>query len=229
MKKLFLLTTLTLALFSAKAQTTNQEPVIVVSGVGNVKIKPDEAVLYIGSEVKGKDATAVKKENDKAISQMIAFLKKNKISEKDYQSDNISLNREHDYETKTDYFVARQILTINLKDLSTYETIMFGLINAGANTIQSVEFKSSKKANYETEARTLAVENAHKKAIDYGKALKQEVGKAVYLSEYSQVINPRVYNLETKMVAADASIGQTAAPGEVEVSSLITVHYQLIQ
>lgn len=229
MKKLFYLALATFAISTLNAQTVNQAPIIVVSGEGNVKIKPDEAVISIGSEIKGKDATEVKLENDKIISKMIAFLKKNKIEDKFYQSQNISLNRQHDYETKTDYFVASQILTIQLKDLSKYENIMFGLIEAGANTIYGVEFKSSKTASYETEARTKAVENAQNKANDYGKALNQPVGKAVYLSEFSQVVNPRVYNMEAKMMSQDSSSGQTAAPGEIVITSNITVHYQLGQ
>lgn len=227
MRKILFLATAIIATTTTQAQTNLQEPVIVVSGEGNVKLKADEAVLTIGSEIKGKDATTVKLENDKVISKMIAFLKKNKIEDKNFQSQNISLNRQYDYETKTDYFVATQILTIQLKDLSKYETIMFGLIDAGANTIQGVEFKSSKTALYETEARTKAVENAKNKAFDYGKALNQPVGKAVYLSEFSQVVNPRIYTMEAKMMAADASNGKTAAPGEIEITSNITVHYQL--
>lgn len=227
MKKILFIATAIIASATTQAQNTIQEPVIVVSGEGNVKIKPDEAVLTIGSEIKGKDAASVKLENDKVISKMIAFLKKNKIEDKDFQSQNISLNRQYDYETKTEYFQATQILTVQLKDLSKYETIMFGLIEAGANTIHGVEFKSSKTASYETEARTKAVENAKNKATDYGKALNQPVGQAVYLSEFSQVVNPRIYTMEAKMMSADASNGQTAAPGEITITSNITVHYQL--
>jgi len=229
MKKILFLATSILATTTFQAQTAIQQPTIVVNGQGNVKIKADEAVLTIGSDIKGKDAATVKLENDKVISKMIAFLKKNKIEDKNYQSQNISLNRQYDYETKTEYYVASQILTIELKDLSKYETIMFGLIEAGANTIHGVEFKSSKTAFYETEARSKAVENAKNKATDYGKALNQPVGKAIYLSEFSQVVNPRIYNMEAKMMSADAGSGQTAAPGEIEVSSTITVHYQLGQ
>nr|WP_317632929.1 SIMPL domain-containing protein [uncultured Flavobacterium sp.] len=227
MKKIIYLLVAIITTVTTQAQNTNQEPVIIVNGQGSVKVKPDQAVLSIGSEIKGKDATNVKKENDKVISNMIAFLKKNKISEKDYQSQNISLYRQYDYENKQDYYLANQILTIQLNDLSKYETIMFGLIEAGANTIQGVEFKSSKTTSYESEARTKAVENAQNKASDYGKALKQPVGKAVYLSEYSQVVNPRIYAMEAKMLSTSADAGQTAAAGEIEISSNITVHYQL--
>lgn len=227
MNKIFLVATIAMIGLATQAQNTIQEPVIVVNGQGTVKITPDQATMSIGSEIRGKDATKVKIENDKVISKMIAFLKKNKIEEKDFKSQNISLNREYDYETKTENFVATQILTINLNDLSKYETIMLGLIQSGANTIQGVEFKSSKTAAYETEARTKAVEDSKKKATDYGKALNQPVGKAIYLSEFSQVVNPRIYSMEAKMMSADVSGGQTAAPGEIEVSSTITVHYKL--
>lgn len=227
MKKIFFIATAVLFTLNTQAQTFKEEPVIVVNGQGSVKVQPDEVVLTIGSEIKGKDASIVKKENDKVMAKMISFLKKEKISEKDYQTQNVSLNRQYDYETKTEYYVASQILTIQLNDLSKYETIMFGLVDAGANTIQGVEFKSSKTADYESEARSKAVDNAKNKAKDYGKALKQDVGSAVFLSENSHVINPRIYNLEAKMLSADSANRQTVAPGEIEITSNIVVHFQL--
>jgi len=229
MKKVLFLAAVLVTTLTTQAQNNTQEPIIVVNGVGNIKVKADQAVVSIGAETKGKDAATVKIENDKIISKMIAFLKKNKIEEKDFQSLNISLNKQRDYEEKQDYFVANQILNIQLKDLSKYETIMFGLIQSGANIIQGVEFKSSKSASFEAEARTKAVADASKKATDYGKALNQPIGKAVFLSDYSQVINPRIYTMEAKMLSASADGGQTVAPGEIEISSNITVHYKLGQ
>lgn len=210
-----------------QAQNNTEAPRIVVTGEGKTSISPDEAVLSIGAEIKGKNAATVKLENDKIISNMIAFLKKNNIAEKDFKTQNVSLNKQRDYEEKEDYFVANQILTIHLRDISKYETIMFGLINAGANTIQGVEFKSSKTASFETEVRAKAVEDAKKKANDFAKPLNQSVGKAIFVSDNSQVINPRLYAMEAKMMAADASGSQTVAPGEIEIISNVTIHFQL--
>ena len=104
---------------------------------------------------------------------------------------------------------------------------MFGLIKAGANTIQGIEFKSSKTTSYETEVRAKAVEDAKKKANDYAKPLNQSVGKAIFVSDNSQVINPRIYTMEAKMMSVDASGGETAAPGEIEIISNVTIHFQL--
>lgn len=227
MKKLLFIALTLITSLSMQAQNNTESPKIVVTGEGKTSIKPDEAVLSIGAEIKGKDAAVVKAENDKIIANMIAFLKKNNIAEKDFQSQNISLNKQRDYEEKQDYFVANQILTVHLRDISKYETIMFGLIKAGANTIQGVEFKSSKTASYETEVRAKAVEDAKKKANDYAKPLNQSVGKAIFVSDNSQVINPRIYAMEAKMMSADASGGETAAPGEIEIISNVTIHFQL--
>lgn len=227
MKKLLFIALTLITSLSMQAQNNTEAPRIVVTGEGKTSISPDEAVLSIGAEIKGKNAATVKLENDKIISNMIAFLKKNNIAEKDFKTQNVSLNKQRDYEEKEDYFVANQILTIHLRDISKYETIMFGLINAGANTIQGVEFKSSKTASFETEVRAKAVEDAKKKANDFAKPLNQSVGKAIFVSDNSQVINPRLYAMEAKMMAADASGSQTVAPGEIEIISNVTIHFQL--
>ncbi|WP_430613252.1 SIMPL domain-containing protein [Flavobacterium sp. JP2137] len=214
---------------NAQNPTAMQTPQISVSGVGKVSIKPDQATITIGTENRGSEAVAVKKENDVAIANIIKYLKKMKIAEKDYQTQRVNLYKNRDYETKQDYFQANQTITIQLKDLANYEELMLGLIQAGANQIQGVEFKSSKEADYQTEARTKAVANAKKKATDYANALGQKVGKAIFVSDESVSYSPRpvMYAAKAGMSADMESLDQTLAIGEIEVSANVSINFNL--
>ncbi len=213
---------------NAQNPTGMQTPQIAVSGTGKVSITPDQAVITIGTENRGSDAVAVKKENDATIASIIKYIKKMKIEEKDYKSQRINLYKNRDYETKQDYYQANQTITIQLKDLSKYEELMLGLIQAGANQIQGVEFKSSKAADYQTEARTKAVADAKKKATDYANALGQKVGKAVFVSDESVAYSPRPVMYAAKAGAsADMALDQTLAIGEIEVSSNVSINFSL--
>lgn len=59
MKKIFLV--LTLITTMLQAQELKQVPSISVSGEGKIKVIPDEAIITLGVQNNGKDATEVKK------------------------------------------------------------------------------------------------------------------------------------------------------------------------
>src|SRR5690606_31195539 len=126
------------------------------------------------------------------------------------------------------YFVANQTVTITLRNLENYETIMADLINAGANNIQGVEFKSTQTDKVASEIRAKAVLDAKKKAQDYAGALNQSIGKALIISDQSYVNVPRVYAMKTAMVEADAAGAErTLALAEIEISITVNVVFEL--
>lgn len=62
MKKLVLVLTLVTTAMMAQNTVTEPVPQISVSGEGKIKVTPDEALITLGVENTGKDATEVKKE-----------------------------------------------------------------------------------------------------------------------------------------------------------------------
>ena len=158
---------------------------------------------------------------------MIQVIKKAQIQEKDYQTDRINLYKTREYQEKKDYFVASQSINITLRNLEQYEKLMSDLMNAGANSIQGVEFKSTKTETVASEIRAKAVLNAKKKAEDYAGALNQNIGKALIISDQSMVNNPRVYMMKTAMADESAGMDQTLAVGEIEISTNVNVVFEL--
>ncbi|MES2487252.1 MAG: SIMPL domain-containing protein, partial [Bacteroidota bacterium] len=68
---------------------------------------------------------------------------------------------------------------------------MMGVTDAGANEIQGVTFKTSKQAEYESQARVKAVADARSKANDYAGALNQKVGTAITVTDNTQTFFPQ--------------------------------------
>ena len=210
------------------AQGNTITPQVNVNGEGSVKIKPDYAIISIGSEIKELDSAKAKKQNDDIIAKMIQVIKKAQIQEKDFQTDRINLYKTREYQEKKDYFVASQSINITLRNLEQYEKLMSDLMNAGANSIQGVEFKSTKTETVASEIRAKAVLNAKKKAEDYAGALNQNIGKALIISDQSMVNNPRVYMMKANAMSADAAgMEQTLAVGEIEISTNVNVVFEL--
>ena len=166
MKKTVLILALLVAGISQAQEPKPQVPQISVTGEGKVKVTPDQAVVTVGFQNSGKDAKEVKTLNDEVVDKVIKFLKKSGIPSTDYKTNNVSLNKSYDYEKKKYTFMANQTLSITLKDLSKYDEIMMGLNDAGVNTIQGVEFKSSKMEEIEREARKKTMNNDKQKATN---------------------------------------------------------------
>lgn len=229
MKKTVVMIALIIAVTVQAQDQKAQVPQISVTGEGKVKVVPDQAVVTVGFQNSGKDANEVKTLNDEVVDKVIKFLKKSGIPATDYKTNNVSLNKSYDYEKKKYNFQANQTLSITLKDLSKYDDVMMGLNDAGVNTIQGVEFKSSKMEDYEREARKKAILNAKQKATDYVSVLEQRVGKALLITDNSQTYYPQpMYKGGMMAMAADSTeTRETLAVGELEVITNVSVTFAL--
>ncbi|WP_300568947.1 SIMPL domain-containing protein [Flavobacterium sp.] len=213
----------------AQDQKQNPIPQINVAGEGKIKVTPDQVIITLGVENTGKDATEVKKANDAIIDKVIKFIKQSNIPQSDYQTTNVSLNKNYDYEKKKYNYVASQTISVTLKDIKKYDEFMMGITDTGITNINGVEFKSSKIEQYQTEARKKAMLDAKQKALDYTSVLNQKVGKAILISDNSQTYYPQpVYRAAMmKSDSAAAEVKETLAIGEIEVTANVQVAFIL--
>ena len=210
-------------------QEVKQVPQINVSGEGKIKVIPDEATIAVTVETKGNIAKDVKKQNDEKIEAVLKFIKKMNLAPADYKTQRVALNPQYDYEKKKHNYNATQTIEILLRDLSKYDELMDGLVDSGINRIDNVTFQSSKLAQYESEARKLAMKEAKMKAEDYVSVLGQKVGKAMTISDNSNSYQPQpVYARMKSMAMEDSSAPrETLAVGEINIIANVTVSFIL--
>lgn len=229
MKKIILL--LALVTTTIQAQEQKQVPQITVSGEGNIKVTPDEAFITVAVENTGKEAVEVKKKNDETVDKVLKLIKQRGIPTADYQTQRVNLYKNYDYNTKKYNYVANQTISIHLKDLTKYDKLMMDIVDSGINSIQGIEFKSSKIKEYESQARKKAILDAKQKAEDYVSVLAgQKVGKALVISDNSYTNYPRpvLAEMKTMAMADGASTPQeTLAIGEIEIISNVSVSFAL--
>lgn len=226
MKKILLALVFAVSSFGFAQVQQNTPPQISVAGEGKVTVVPDEAEISIGVSNTGSDANTVKKANDAAIDAILKYLKAQKLDPKDIQTERVSLNR-YETEKKKFQYSATQTISIHLRDLNRYDAIMMGVMDAGANTINGVTFKTSKEEQYKSEARMKAVADARKKADDYTKALGQKLGKALLVTDNSQTYYPMVRTAMFKAEAAMMDTKETLAPGEITITANVSISYGL--
>ncbi|WP_395043278.1 SIMPL domain-containing protein [Flavobacterium sp.] len=229
MKKLVLIT-LTLFATMSQAQEQKQIPQVSVTGEGKIKVKPDQVEINFGVENLGKDAQEVKKLNDEKVDKVVKYIKKFGIPLSDFQTTNVTLNRNYDYDKKKYNYQASQNISILLKDVSKYDALMMGLVDNGINNISDIEFKSSKIEEHKSEARKAAMRDAKKKAEDYVSVLNQKVGKALLITDnptnYFQP-QPMYKNMAMAQDASSEAPQETLAVGEIQVVTNVSVSFML--
>lgn len=211
-------------------QEIKQIPLINVNGEGKVKVAPDQVCISASVETKGNNAKDVKKQNDEKMDAVLKFIKKMNIPTADFKTKQVALNPQYDYEKKKTSYNATQTVEIVVKDLTKYDELMEGLVQQGINRIDRVSFESSKLAQYESEARKLAMKDAKVKAEEYVSVLGQKVGKAFTISDNSQVYRPQPMYAAMRMKEADAMGGasnETLAIGEIEITANVSVSFVL--
>lgn len=229
MKKLVLFLTIMFMTMSY-GQEIKQIPLINVNGEGKVKVAPDQVCISASVETKGNNAKDVKKQNDEKMDAVLKFIKKMNIPTADFKTKQVALNPQYDYEKKKTSYNATQTVEIVVKDLAKYDELMEGLVQQGINRIDKVSFETSKLAQYESEARKLAMKDAKVKAEEYVSVLGQKVGKAFTISDNSQVYRPQPMYAAMRMKEADSLGGasnETLAIGEIEITANVSVSFVL--
>ena len=139
-----------------QAQEIKTIPQISVTGEGKVSVVPDQVFISVTVETKGAVSSEVKKQNDNAIEKVIQFINKFKLPKEDVQTKQVVLNPQYNYEQKKQQYYASQTIDIELKNIKQYDDLMEGLVSAGINKINRVEFKTSKLELHQSEARKIA-------------------------------------------------------------------------
>jgi uncharacterized protein YggE len=211
------------------AQEIKQVPQVSVTGEGKIKVVPDQVSIIATVETKGNNAKDVKKENDKQMEAVLKMIKKMNLAPADYRTQRVSLNPIFDYEKKKTTYNATQSVEILLRDLSQYDELMEGLVNQGINRIDNVTFQSSKVAQYQSDARKMAMKDAKLKAEDYVSVLGQKVGRAMTINDNSQNYQPQPVYARMKSMAMDesATTRETLAEGEITITANVSVSFIL--
>ena len=152
------------------------------------------------------------------------------IASADFRTQRVALNPIYDSEKKKTTYYATQTIEIIVRDLNKYDELMEGLVNQGINRIDNVVFQSSKLAQYESEARKLAMKEAKHKAEDYVSVLGQKIGRAMTISDNTQVYNPQPVYARFKTMAMEsdsAAPRETLAAGEITITANVSVNFIL--
>lgn len=204
---------------------------IAVTGLGEVKAKPNMAVISSGVLTEAPSAREALAKNNTAMSAVIEALKKAGIAEEDIQTSNFSVSPQYPpYQPNqtqqphiTGYQVSNQV-TVRVKNLAKLGSTLDTLVQVGANQINGISFDIDEPKSLQNDARKLAVADARAKAELYATATHVTLGRVLQISEAMSVIGPQPMAYAVDKVAAQSV---PIAAGQQTLNANVSIVFEI--
>lgn len=223
---------------------------LTVSAEGRSFRAPDMALFSAGVTTRGATASEALGENSRAMTQVIAALRRAGIAERDIQTSNISIQAVYsdpDQDAATQARVSGQPyvppppegqmpriigyqasnnVSVRQRNLEDFGTVIDTLAAAGANQINGPSFQIDKPEPALDEARLEAIATARQRAELYADATDLRVVRILSINEggYSGV--PQAIVVSGSRIAR-GPLPTPVQPGELQMTANVTVLYEL--
>jgi len=217
-------------------QVSSQQNGIWVTGIGEVSITPDIAVLSVGIVSLEKTVAEAQSKAADAITKVMKALTDSGIAQKDIQTGSFSINQQTRWddqkqiESVTGYRVTN-MLTVKIRTIDKVGTIIDYTVDAGGDLIRinSINFSVEEPSKYYQEVREKAMNAAKAKAEDLAKLSGVKLGRATYISENAEYtpIYRGYANVTDSIAVPSAAVTTPISAGQAKITLNIQVAYSI--
>ncbi len=223
---------LTLGLGIAIAQPGGPEGRVTVSGVGEIRIAPDMAMLTVEASNNSSLPLSASSDTRKDMNQILGAARKYvRDSIRDVRTTRISVNPEYEWvEGKRKFrgFTASQSLEITIFDITKIEALLEAVMDKPVYTVGNLEFRHTKADSLVRAASILAMRNAAENARTLCTAAKRSCDELAGVRTAGASGPGPMPMGEFKMLRADAGGGgMPVQPGTLVFSSSVEADYRL--
>ena len=215
-------------LSSAASAQSVEPPQVIVTGVGSVKVTPDQAWVSVGAESRSKVAKDAQQRNAQAMTAVLERVAAFGIAKDAIKTTAIDLQMEFDYadgkQTPRGY-VARNTVEIRVDDMAKLGDVLDAVANSGATMIHGLRFDLKQRGQIEAGALQAAVKNAMTKSQAIASAANRTFDRILKIEELSTGGEPVPMTRQYAMAKADAST--PVAAGEIEIRAQVRVSVAL--
>ena len=215
----------------ATAQTlVSQTRSISVTGQGEASGKPDLAEINAGVQTFADTVIDASRQNQAVVERIFDALQEQDIASEDIQTSNYSIWAEQDYsrdgepgKERITGFRVSNIVHVKVRDISKVGEVLAAVTDAGANSINGIQFTVQDTDELEKRAREAAMADARARAESLASLAGVGLGEVISLSMSSAPDYPRPYAASRVMEMADAGAPVPGiAPGQQSVT--VTIH-----
>ncbi|MGB0065095.1 MAG: SIMPL domain-containing protein [Terracidiphilus sp.] len=213
---------------------------ISVFGSVVLRVTPDSVLINSAVTRIAHNAAEAFSEAKKGAHAVAEFLRRSNID--DFGTSRISLTSEFRFisgEQRFQGYRATVGFMVKINNLEIFESVITGIVEAGANDVRSIQFQSSDLKDLRSQARARAVQAAREKAANYAHAAGASVGKLIHIQD----VNPRQaqpsghdmmrgsgpggQDQVSSDIEESASGKQSLDPSAIEVAAAVLVAFKL--
>jgi uncharacterized protein len=213
-----------------QAQAGADERAIAVSGQGRVLVTPDLATVVLGVEVRNASLATAQAEAATRANAVIAQLKAAGVAENDIRTVRFSVQPIVRYDEPSrqqiqEGFLVTNLLHVTFRDIAALGARLDQVIQAGATTVQSVQFEVADPAAAVNQARERAVADARARAEHLARLTGVQLGAPLSISESGGPVMP----VPQRAAAPTAGVAAPTPiePGQSEITMSVQIRYAL--
>jgi uncharacterized protein YggE len=207
---------------------------ISVTGQGEASGPPDRAQISAGVQTVATTVTQASQQNQAIVDAIMRALAQQAIDKKNIQTSNYSIWPEQQHDPQqinqvriTGYHVSNMI-TVIVDDIDKVGDVLAAVTNAGANSINGVQFMVEDSAALEQRARAAAMADARVQAAELAELADVELGEVLTISMSSGGGYPMPMMMErSAYMMADAAPVPGISPGELSVNVQVYVTFAI--
>lgn len=230
---LITLSPLTLAPAAFAQEAAPQPAQLSLSATGEVSVSPDQATISAGVLTRADTAGGAVRENAQAMSRVFAELRRAGVAEADMQTSQLSVSPVYQQsssgrnEPTITGYEARNTVSAMVRDVDDVDdvgAVIDAVFEAGANTLDSVEFSSSQAEAARNEARRRAVTELYALRDLYAEAAGFDL---VRLTSFSESSGGRPYPMMMRAEAFSSDASTPVAAGELTISVSVNAVWEI--
>lgn len=228
------LMTILCLLISCSMAFAQETRTISVDGTSVIKAMPDRATVNISIESTAKDAKEASAQNAIVMNKiqkdiMALAITKDNIKTTNYNLYPLYNRKDNGRQEITGYSVSNQI-TVTVDNIDIVGNVIDTAINAGANSVNSVEFSLKDPQSYKDKVLVQAINDAKRKADIIAKTLGKNVVNVVSVNSNNSYIEARTFNSMMYAKAADSAAVGASSPiqaGDISVKANISIVFEI--
>lgn len=204
---------------------------ISVTGNGVAYGEPDMATVELGVQITHEDLAAANEEAAQTATQLFAAMAELGIAEEDVRTAYFNVWLETNYESRleagpsTPQYRVSNVLSVTVRDIDQVGAVLSRGLEAGANTVNSVNYSISNSDALADEARELAVADARRKAEQLASLSGVSLGEVVMIQDGQGSSAPPAFRAAFSAEAADVPV----SGGQLAVNASVQIRFALVQ
>jgi uncharacterized protein YggE len=217
----------------APAASNPDVPTLSVSGNGEAFLPPDIAYIYVGVHTEAPTAAEAVDDNTAQTQALISAIEDFGIDPKDIRTSNFSIWPMDRFDPATGaptgekIYAADNTVYVTVRDLESLGDLLDTAVQAGANTVNSVQFDVENKDEALKEARVDAMNNAKTQAQELAEAAGLSLGEIKSIS----FVDNQYPVFDGKGGGGGGVAAEAAAvpiqPGQLSFNVTVNVTYEL--